>query len=127
MPMPIEDRIEIAEKALAGLTGNIRRVEEPYERASLAPLSVPISTFAPEPFEIVRDFSVVVRYEDDGFVATLFDANISSSGSTREEAVANVKDLILMIFEDSESEPDGDLGPAMIRQKYALRSLIRRK
>lgn len=88
-------------------------------------LLIPISTFAPEPFEVVKGFSVVVRPDEDGFVATLFDANISSSGETPEEAVANVKDLILMIFRDFETKDDRDLGPAMIQQKYALRGLIR--
>ena len=68
-----------------------------------------------------------MRSEEDCYVATLFDANISSSGDTREEAVTNLKDLMLMIFQSLEHESESDLGPAMVRQKKVLQSLIRRK
>ena len=119
-------RIEEVEKALGANSARMTRIEALCEKAVEKPLCVPISTFAPEPFEVVRSFDVVVRPEEDCFVASLFDANISSSGDTPEEAVANVKDLILMIFQNLESEDDHKLGPAMIRQKHALLSLIRR-
>jgi predicted RNase H-like HicB family nuclease len=92
----------------------------------LPEVCVPIPTFAPEPFVVLRDFSVVVRPEGGSFVATLVDANISSAGETPEEAVANVKDLILMIFKDFEAADDRQLGRAMVRQKHALLGLIRR-
>jgi predicted RNase H-like HicB family nuclease len=123
----LENRVELVEKELKGLSARMTRIEALCQEARRMSVSVPISTFAPEPFEIIRDFSVVVQPEEDGFVATLFDANISSSGETQEEAVANVKDLILMIFKGFEHEDDRVLGPAMIRQKHALLSLIRRK
>ena len=109
---------------LAEVSTRLARVEDLCERSSRVPVWVPISTFAPEPFEVVRDFCVVVQAED--YVATLFDANVSSSGDTQEEAVANLKDLILMIFRGCEGEADDALGPAMVRQKHALLSLIRR-
>jgi predicted RNase H-like HicB family nuclease len=125
--LTIEKRIESAEKEIKDFSARLTRLEGICERAFLKPTCVPIATFAPEPFEIIKDFSVVVQPEEDGFVATLFDANISSSGETQEEAVTNVKDLILMIFRSFENEDDGKLGPAMIRQKHALLGLVRRK
>lgn len=123
---PLENRIEIAENKLKDLTARLARMEELCERSIQKTVCVPVSTFAPEPFEVTREFSVVIQPEEDGFVAALFDANISSSGDTQEEALANVKDLILMIFQGFEDEDDSELGPAMIRQKHALLSLIRR-
>jgi predicted RNase H-like HicB family nuclease len=123
--VPHEHRVAIVEKELRDVSARLTRVEGLCEKALQKPVCVPISTFAPEPFEVIREFGVVVQPEEDRFVATLFDANISSSGETQEEAVTNVKDLILMIFRGFENEDDRELGPAMIRQKHALRSLIR--
>ena len=96
------------------------------EKILQGPILVPISTLAPAPLEVIRDFQVLLRPIDEGFVATLFDANISSSGETQSEAVDNIKDLIVMVFESLEHEDDNRLGPAMIRQKHALNSLMRR-
>ena len=125
--LSLENRIEIAEKNLKNLSSKLSRIEALCEKALEKSILVAISTFAPEPFELVRDFSIVLQPEEGGYVASLFDANISSSGDTQEEAIANVKDLILMIFKGFEDEDEGDLGPTMIRQKHALLSLIRRK
>ncbi len=123
----LTNRLEALEQELQDLSARLNGVEGHYHRALEGAVSVPISTFAPEPFEVIRDFSIVVRPEEESYIATLFDSNISSSGETREEAVANLKDLILMIFQDFENEDDSQLGPAMIRQKHTLLSLIRRK
>ena len=113
--------------ALSEMSHRLAHLEALYASALLAPVCVPISTFAPEPFEVITPFSVVVQPDDEGYVATLFHADISSSGDTQEEAVANLKDLVLMIFRDFEHEEDDKLGPAMVRQKRALMSLIRRR
>jgi predicted RNase H-like HicB family nuclease len=125
--LSFKNRLRVLENAITDVSDRLTRIQRQCERTLLTPLCVPISTFAPEPFEVIRNFSVVVRPEEESFVATLFDANISSSGETQEEAVENVKDLILMIFQGFEHEDDRELGPAMIRQKHALMSLIRRK
>lgn len=122
----LENRVASTEKALEDPSAKVARLEEEFRVRSAFPC-VPIQTFAPEPFEVLQPISAVVQADEGAFVATLFDANISSSGDTQEEAVANLKDLILMIFQDFENEDDADLGPAMIRQKQTLLSLIRRK
>ena len=89
-------------------------------------LLVSIETFAPEPFEVVKPFCVVVeQVDDEDFIATLYDANVSASGDTREEAVFNFKDTVLATFEMLESEKK--LGAAMRRQKAVLSALIRRR
>lgn len=90
-------------------------------------VTVPITTLAPEPFDVLRDIPVVVQAVDDGFTATFFDANISTSGDTQEEGVSNLKSLIVDIFEDLQSEPPKRLGPEPSRQLMVLRSFIRRK
>lgn len=55
---------------------------------------IPITTLAPEPYETRRDIRVVVEPATDGFIGTFFDANISTSGDMRGEAVSNFYTLL---------------------------------
>ena len=122
----LEQRVQGTEEELQALKMRLTQLEKRCEDSLKAPVCVPISTLAPEPFDVIKNFYVVVQSEEDCYVATLFDANISSSGDSQEEAVANVIDLTVMIFRSLENEDDSKLGPAMVRQKHALQSLIRR-
>jgi predicted RNase H-like HicB family nuclease len=63
---------------------------------------------------------------DDGFTATFFDVNIASGGDTEEEALDNLRSLIIDTFELLDSEPADRLGPEPRRQLQVLRSLIRK-
>jgi len=106
------------------------RVEILENRASefLDPQSliVPVMTLDPEPFQLLREMQFVVRPTDDGYLATLFDANLGMTGDTREEAVANLKVLIVDIFDQLEQNED-KLGPEPARQIAVLRSFMRRR
>lgn len=95
--------------------------------ARTASIIVPITTFAPEPFELTRDICVVVQSVEHGFTATFFDANINSSGDTQEEAVTHLKSLIVENFEDLASDPPERLGPEPTRQLKVLSTFLRRK
>ena len=86
---------------------------------------IPITTLAPEPYQILRDISVVVEPADDGFNATFFDANIGTAGDTQEEAVSNLRSLILDTFEYLASEPTETLGPEPARQLAVLRVFLK--
>jgi len=86
---------------------------------------VPITTLAPEPFQLLRDIPAVVRPAGDGFTATFFDANVSSAGDSEEEAVSNLRSLILDTFEYLNSEPPGTLGPEPKRQLGVLRVFLK--
>jgi predicted RNase H-like HicB family nuclease len=114
------------EQRIATLEDQLEQLRQVCKNAADGPLVVPVSTFAPQPFAVLQEFSVVVRPEDGVFVATLFDANLGSAGDTPEEAVANLKDLIIMVFEDFESKKDHELGPMIVGQKAVLMSLMRR-
>ena len=115
-----------------------RRVRDPRRRRrrfgtarSLAtetsPLTVPVTTLAPEPFELLREMPVVVQSVGDDFVARFFDANIGASGDTQQEAVSNLKSLVMDIFEDLEDEQPERLGPEPSRRLAVLRAFIQRK
>jgi len=87
---------------------------------------IPITTLAPESVAVLRDIPVVVRPTEDGFLATLFDANIGMTGDTQEEAVENLKALLVDVFEQLERE-ENQLGPGPQRQLATLRSFIKRQ
>ena len=89
-------------------------------------VAVPITTLEPEPFDLARDIPVVVRPTNDGYLATFFDANIGMIGDTREEAVANLRLLLVDVFDELEKE-EGQLGPTLVRQLAVLRSFMKRR
>ncbi len=86
--------------------------------------TVPITALPTTGLKLPRDIPIVIEPVDDGFVATFFDANLSMSGDTQEEAFSNVRGLIIDIFSDLASEPAGRLGPGPKMQLQALRSFI---
>ncbi|MGD0092240.1 MAG: hypothetical protein ABSE73_20180 [Planctomycetota bacterium] len=92
-----------------------------------ASIIVPVDTLEPEPIEIVKPFHVVVQPYEDEFVATFFDANISATGCTEQEAVANVKDMIVMEFNFLEPKADKDLGAALRRERSVLCAMLKRR
>ena len=63
---------------------------------------------------------------EDGYLATFFDANIGITGDTREEAVANLRLLLVDMFDDFETQ-ESQLGPEPERQLAVLRVFIRRQ
>jgi predicted RNase H-like HicB family nuclease len=100
------------------------RLERLKEVGPVAPVTMPIETFAPEPYRVRRAIPIVVRSSGDGFVASFVDANISSSGDTQQEAYANVKELILDVFDRLNSLPAQKLGPGPARQLEVLREFV---
>lgn len=97
---------------------------EIIERTS--PLIVPIDSMAPEPYEVVNPFHVVVRLEDEQYIASFFDANLSASGDTQQEAVFNLKDIIIGSFEILTMTNKSKLGPGPAQQRAVLEKFIRK-
>ncbi len=123
--------------ALVKKLGNVTRIESLETEVLLlknrctilertGPIVVPIETLAPEPYGVVKPFHCIVRFEGGEYVASFFDANISTSGDTHSEAMSNLKDLIVTMFEMLAEMDDAQLGPGPLRQKKVLREFIRR-
>jgi hypothetical protein len=87
---------------------------------------VPIDNFASRPYEVVRPFTVVLAASDEGFEACFYDANISSYGDTENEAIENLREVLLDSFDRLNELKDSELGPGPKRQKEILNALIRR-
>ena len=114
-----EFRISLLERLMAEARSRLTQVEERHS------VIVPIESFDPEPFLVVRPFHVVVEPSAGEFIATYYDANINATGDTTVEAVVNLKDIMLLTFETFEGQQN--LGAALARQIAALDSIIRRK
>ena len=63
-------------------------------------------------YTVQKPIPVTVRQDGDEFVATFFDANISTGGDTEQEAVANLQSLIADFYDDLVTTPDEKLGPS---------------
>jgi len=89
-------------------------------------LWVPIESFAPEPYEILKPITAVVTPLEDGFEAGLFDAKLFSTGDTEAEALDNLKSMILETYSAFEQLGDSQLGPGPLRQRKILATLIQK-
>lgn len=114
-------RIEGLERELLLLKQRVSKLE----RSS--PVCVPIETFAPEPYELVKPFNVVLQSRDDEYIASFFDANLSASGATEVEAIQNLKDIILGVFDCLLEHDEAELGPEPSRQLLVLKTFINKK
>jgi dCTP deaminase len=111
--------IDAQERTISAI-GQFRSVAPP----TAAPLWVPITSFAPEPYELLRQPLVVIQQDGEGYTASLFEANIHASGDTEEEALRNLKDLILDVFDSLSAESPETLGPEPTRQLAVLKEFI---
>ena len=87
---------------------------------------VPINTFAPEPYELLDTFLVSVQSVEGGFEAGWYDANIHTTGENEEEAVSNLKSLILDFFDSLSKEHHEKLGIEPKRQLAVIKTFIKR-
>lgn len=101
--------------------------EQTNHRSNPASLIVPITTFAPEPYEVVKEIKAVVQESDDEYTAGFFDANVHAGGCNQQEAIENLKDLLISRFDYLNSQQTTKLGPALAKQIAVLRECIRKK
>lgn len=83
-----------------------------------------IATFAPEPYLVKKPLSVVIQKNGDAYLASFVEANINSAGDNQQEAYANVRELILDVFDRLSSLPAAKLGPGPLRQIAVLREFV---
>jgi len=115
----------IQDLRLDGIDRELRQTMSRLRRMELGrPLLVPIESFAPEPYELTKPFHAVLESSDAEFIATFFDANVSATGETEMDALANLKDMILAVFEALQLEKD--LGPGPSKQLTVLKQFIKK-
>ena len=79
------------------------------------------------PFAVIKPIPVTIEKTDDGYVASFEDANVNSSGDTWDEAVSNLKYLLVDLFDDLVAEPTNTLGPAVQRQIEVMKLFVRKQ
>jgi len=113
-------RVTILEGEIASLKERVAAVE------AQKPLIVPVESLAPEPYEVIRPFHVILQPAGDEYLATFFDASISATGGTQREAVENLKDLVVTAFNMLTRHKQSELGPGPLHQINVLKQFIRR-
>ena len=48
--------------------------------------------------------TIIIKHEDEWFVASCLENNIASQGKTIDEAIVNLKEAIALYYEDEEDE-----------------------
>jgi predicted RNase H-like HicB family nuclease len=87
---------------------------------------VPLTTLAPQPFQMRLPIPVTIEGDGEDFTASFMEANVSASGETEADAIANLKDSLLSSYEVLENLPDSELGPLPMRQWEVLKSVVER-
>lgn len=87
-------------------------------------IQVPIVSLAPEPYTLKHPIIAIVQPDWDQFIATFFDANITAAGDTQNEAIDNLKDVLLSAFRRLSELGEEKLGPGPRKQYAVLKSLI---
>lgn len=88
---------------------------------------VAVDTLTPDPYIVEKPFHVVIKNEGDSYIASFYDANINASGDTEEEALANLKDILVCLYNKLNSIREDKLGNAMLKQRKILNEFIRCK
>jgi hypothetical protein len=120
-------RVDRQERQLGEMAMRMERAEALLGEKEYPPIVVPISTLAPEPFDLIGPVVAVVQETEGRYVASFLDANLGASGETKTQALDGLKDRIVTTFERLERKSDEQLGVGPRRQKRVLAGLIRRR
>lgn len=120
--------------SLVSLKENIRSLSSEVQelRAEIQRLSkertfvVPLTTLAPQPFQMMLQIPATIAGDGEDFTATFMEANVSASGETEADAIANLKDMLVSTYETLEEIPPQELGPLPSRQWAILKSVVKR-
>lgn len=113
-------RLEKIERAILDLREHCKQLKSGQS------ITVPITSFTPEPFEVCREILAVVQPDgDSSYIATFFDANINASGDTQADAIENLKDMLITTFRSLVAEKR--LGKGATRRLEILKTVMRKK
>lgn len=113
---------------VTSLTARVTALEERARQPAPVSIIVPITTFEPQPYELLKEIKVVVQATDeDEYVATFFDANINVSGCNEVSAVDNLKEALIARFELYSGLTNSKLGREPARQLAVLQTFIQKR
>lgn len=112
----LEERLMILEQALPAILASIM--------AESQPVCTTVSSLGVPGYGVLKPIPVTIRKDGDEFIASFFDANISTGGENQQEAVANLQSLIADFYDELAATPSAELGPSLQRQKYVLTEFV---
>jgi hypothetical protein len=116
----MRDNIRGLAREVSDLKCEIQRLQQSHAYV------VPLTTLAPSPFRMVQQIPVTIEGDGEDFTATFVEANVSASGETEADAIANFKASLLSSYELLESLPPNQLGPLPTRQWDILQDVVKR-
>jgi hypothetical protein len=115
----MQNEIGFISQQLADLKDEILRLQ------SLRAYVVPLTTLSAE-FQLTQPIPVMIEGCDENFIASFTEANISASGETEGDAIANFKDSLVSSYQVLEGMSSDKLGPLPARQWKVLQNVVRR-
>jgi hypothetical protein len=115
----MRDNILELTREISELKSEVQRLQQ--SRAYV----VPLTTLTPS-FRMLQQIPVTIEGDGEDFTATFIEANVSASGETEADAIANFKNSLLSSYELLESLPASQLGPLPARQWGILRDVVKR-
>jgi hypothetical protein len=118
--LSLEDNIRNLTKEMNDLREEIRQL------CRTRTFVVPLTTLSPGPLQITKQIPVTIEGDGEEFTATFTEANISASGDTEADAIANFKDALVSSYQLLEEKPSEQLGPLPTRQWSVLQDVVKR-
>lgn len=88
---------------------------------------VPLTTLeSSEPLQMKLNIPATIDGDGQDFTASFTEANVSASGETEADAIANLKESLIETFEFLESIPENERGPLPSRQWEILSNVLAR-
>jgi hypothetical protein len=84
-----DDRLSMLEREVEALAHHV------HELRQIQPLVVPVVAINSNKIRLKKAFFIVVQRDEDDYLATFFDANISASGESDVEAVDALKEIMI--------------------------------
>jgi len=104
-----------------------RGVRKQKPQATELPFITYLSSLGHEQLRVKKPIPVTIRPEGEDFVATFFDAAISTSGSSPQEGVSNLQSLIADMFLIHDADRTSIRGPLMKKQHAVVQEFVCRK
>jgi predicted RNase H-like HicB family nuclease len=115
----LESRVDTLETQILNLRSQLADLESSCE--------ITLNTLAPEPYDLLSEVKIVVESAGEEFIASYMDANINAAGDSKEEALSNLKSLLIDVYEILYDEEDSRLGPGPLRQKRILATVMKKR
>ena len=116
----LSENVTSMQEKLNGLAEAVDRL------SSLRTFVVPLTTLASEPLQMKLNIPATIEGDGEDFTATFNEANVSASGETEADAIANLKESLVSTYEFLESIPENEMGLLPARQWEVLRNVLTR-